>query len=50
MLPWLLRPEVFPYILTFLDLCACIAYLAADDIRRAIYWLAAAVLTMCVTL
>ena len=36
--------------LIILDIGAALAYLATGDLRRAIYWLAAATLTVCVTL
>jgi hypothetical protein len=32
-----------------LDLCAAVTYLVAGDIRRTVYWTAAAVLTASVT-
>lgn len=41
--------SIFPTILIALDLCASIFYALAADWRRASYWLAAAVLTACVT-
>jgi hypothetical protein len=44
---WAVR--AFPATLIFLDLGASIVYAAGLDWRRAIYWLAAAVLTACVT-
>jgi hypothetical protein len=46
---FLLSPIAFPSLLIALDLCAAAAYVFAYDYRRAIYWLAAAVLTTCVT-
>lgn len=39
----------FPATLIFLDVGAAVVYAAAMDWRRSIYWLAAAVLTACVT-
>ena len=42
--------SIFPIILILLDLSAAIAYALQLDWRRAIYWLAAAVLTICVTI
>ena len=39
----------FPIVLIVLDLGAAIVYAAQTDMRRAIYWVAAAVLTACVT-
>ena len=41
--------KVFPTILIVLDVCAAIAYGLNNDWRHCIYWLAAAVLTVCVT-
>lgn len=43
------RAQVFPSILIVLDCFAAVAYAGAADPRRTIYWLAAAVLTACVT-
>ena len=39
----------FPIALIVLDIIASIAYLLDGDFRRAIYWTAAAVLTICIT-
>lgn len=45
-----LKPvQVFPAVLIVLDLCASAVYLGYGDWRRTMYWLAAAVLTFCVT-
>lgn len=41
--------QIFPSILIALDLCASLVYTFDYDLRRAIYWLSAAVLTACVT-
>ena len=41
--------RAFPIVLIMLDIGAAIVYGAALDWRRAIYWLAAGVLTACVT-
>lgn len=41
--------KLFPTILIVLDVCAALAYVPVGDWRRVIYWLAAAVLTTCVT-
>lgn len=41
--------KIFPTILIALDLCAAVAYACDGDIRRMIYWVAAATLTLCVT-
>jgi len=42
--------KLFPYTLIFLDLCASVVYFANGDIKRGIYWIAAMVLTLCVTI
>ena len=39
----------FPILLIVIDTFAALVYVATGDPRRAIYWLAAAVLTACVT-
>jgi hypothetical protein len=41
---------LFPSILIILDIGSSVVYLYFGDIRRAIYWIAAAVLTICVTI
>lgn len=41
--------KVFPCVLILLDLGAGIVYLAGGDVRRFIYWTAAATLTATVT-
>jgi len=41
--------KLFPTLLIVLDVCAAIGYIPPGDWRRVIYWLAAAVLTTCVT-
>lgn len=41
--------KIFPTILIILDVCAAVCYLPCGDYRRVIYWLAAAILTACVT-
>ena len=41
--------RLFPTALIFLDVCAGSVYLYNGDVRRTIYWLAAAVLTASVT-
>ena len=41
--------KFFPTILIFLDVCAAVSYGMNGDIRKVIYWLAAAVLTVAVT-
>jgi hypothetical protein len=42
--------HLFPYTLIILDLAASGVYLIYGDFRHATYWLAAAVLTICVTI
>lgn len=49
MWPSLTDPRLFPGVLVVLDLCAAAVYTFHLDWRRAIYWFAAAVLTVCVT-
>ncbi len=41
--------KVLPTVLIIIDLCASIPYAFAGDWRRFIYWIAAGVLTTCVT-
>lgn len=41
--------HLFPIALITLDCGAAFVYLWGGDVRRTIYWLAAAVLTACVT-
>jgi hypothetical protein len=43
-------PTVFIIALIALDTAASLAYLWTGDIRRAVYWAAAATLTICITL
>jgi hypothetical protein len=45
----LVNPRTFPTVLIVLDLAACLVYAAGGDWRKAVYWLAAAVLTITVT-
>lgn len=40
---------IFPCVLIALDIGAAIVYLINRDYKKAIYWLAAAVLNICVT-
>jgi hypothetical protein len=42
-------PRTFPTVLIALDCAAAVHYLFWADWRRGVYWLAAAVLTTCVT-
>ena len=41
---------LFPAALIILDVGAAVSYACVLDWRRAVYWLAAATLTLCVTL
>ena len=41
--------NLFPVILIILDFGASVVYFANGDIRRGVYWIAAACLTCCVT-
>lgn len=40
---------IFPSTMIVLDLCAAGVYLFGGDVKKAVYWIAAAVLNMCVT-
>lgn len=40
---------IFPITLIILDVCAAVVYLYGGDIKKAVYWIAAAVLNICVT-
>ena len=40
---------IFPMTLILLDLGASLMYALGGDIKKAIYWIAAAVLNICVT-
>lgn len=41
--------KIFPTLLIVLDVCAALAYIPSGDVRKIVYWLAAAVLTTVVT-
>jgi 5-enolpyruvylshikimate-3-phosphate synthase len=43
------RAQAFPALLIVLDVCAACVYAVEADVRRAVYWAAAAVLTAAVT-
>lgn len=45
----LMDPRLFPSLLILLDVGAGVVYACHGDIRRMVYWLAAAVLTATVT-
>lgn len=45
-----IRPEhVFPIIMIIIDVGAAIVYAKGGDVKKAVYWIAAAVLNICVT-
>jgi len=44
-----MNPRIFPTVLIVLDVAAAIVYAAHGDWRKAVYWLAAAILTVTVT-
>ena len=41
--------KIFPTVLVVLDVCAALVYAYGGDVRHTVYWLAAALLTACVT-
>lgn len=41
--------QIFPCLLILLDVCAATVYATMGDPKRAVYWMAAATLTACVT-
>lgn len=43
------NPKIFPIILIILDIAAAGVYLCHGDIRKTIYWISAAALTIVVT-
>ena len=45
----MIHPKLFPFTLIILDILAAAVYLAHGDIKRAVYWAAAATLTATVT-
>jgi len=44
-----MSPKIFPTVLILLDIAASIVYTCHGDWRKAVYWLAAAILTVTVT-
>lgn len=44
-----MSPKLFPTILIILDVCAAARYAFDGDVRKVIYWTAAAILTITVT-
>lgn len=45
-----MNPKIFPAVMILLDVAAALVYFAAGDPKRGVYWIAAAVLTTCVTI
>jgi Cdc6-like AAA superfamily ATPase len=43
------KEQIFPLLLILLDVCAAVVYAGKGDVRKTIYWLAAAVLSAAVT-
>lgn len=41
--------KIFPIALMTLNCCAACVYFCSGDIKRGVYWIAASVLTFCVT-
>lgn len=44
-----MNPKLFPTLLIIIDILASIVYMANGDMRKTIYWFAAAVLSATVT-
>lgn len=44
-----MTPKIFPTVLMAIDVLAGIVYLCHGDLKRCVYWLAAATLTATVT-
>jgi hypothetical protein len=44
-----MSPKFFPTCLIILDVCAAAGYISSGDWRKICYWLAAGILTYCVT-
>jgi hypothetical protein len=44
-----MNPKIFPVIMMALNICASVSYFAIGDIKHGVYWIAAAVLTFCIT-
>lgn len=42
-------PRIFPTVLIALDICAAGVYATHGDVRKVVYWFAAAILTTTVT-
>lgn len=45
-----MNPKLFPSILIALDVLAAVVYFSGGDVKRGVYWLSAASLTICVTI
>lgn len=45
----MINPKILPTVLIVIDIAAAVVYLCNGDTRKAIYWLAAGVLTASVT-
>lgn len=45
----IINEKLFPTVLIILDICASLGYIPCGDWRKCVYWLAAAILTFCVT-
>lgn len=43
------KEKIFPTLLILLDICAAAMYVPCGDVRKIIYWMAAAALTTVVT-
>ena len=43
------RAQIFPALMIALDVFAAVVYAAEGDVRRTVYWMAAAILTVTVT-
>lgn len=43
------KEQIFPLILIILDILSSIPYAVSGDWKKSIYWIAAAVLNICVT-
>lgn len=44
-----MKDKIFPVLLMLMDFGAAAVYLSNGDIKRCVYWVAALVLTYCVT-
>lgn len=46
---WMRKEYIFPIVLIALDALAALVYLVNKDYQKCVYWIAAAVLNVCVT-